>query len=94
MRRPAKVSKTDIPAVIFVSSFVSRFVLTFVLTFVIRDMHHIRLPVVCSENRPKAGKTVSMTKLFLENMYVVFLFCFFGSTCFSKQIDFKKVLSK
>ena len=41
------MSKTNIPAVIFVSTFVS--------TFVIRDMHHIRLPVVCSENRPKAG---------------------------------------
>ena len=40
------MSKMDPPTVIFVSSFVSR------------DMNHIRLPVVCSENRSKAGKTM------------------------------------
>ena len=38
----------------------------------VRDMHHIRLPVVCSENRPKAGINIKPLHItHATNYYIV-----------------------
>ena len=61
MGRPASCDKRDPSAVTFVLTFVLPFVLTFVA--VQRDILQNFTTVMCSENRPKAGKIVSLVSI-------------------------------
>ena len=56
IRRPASSAKRDPPAVSFVSTFVSPARAASAAINVQRDMLQNLTTVVCSENRPKAGK--------------------------------------